>query len=260
MNPRKTGRVRNFWPAIVLLGLCCLTIARCTYNTATGRSEFIFISTGEEIMLGQSVHGQILSEYKLSTDAAKLARVQRVGQRVAQVSDRQDYAYQFYLIEKDEFNAFTVPGGSVYIFTGLLDRLKNDDEIAAVLAHEVGHCSAKHTIKKFQAALGYQLLGSIVMSQVEMGEMAAQVASMSSDAVMQLVFSAYGRQDELEADKLGLKYMNFAGYDMNAMISTFELLKKESKGPEVPTILRTHPHLDDRIAAVKEEIERIRKE
>ena len=245
---------------VALLGVCCLTLFRCTYNVATGRSEFIFISTSEEVAMGKSVHQQIMSQYKLVTDPVKVARIERIGQRIAQISDRQDYTYHFYLVDKkDELNAFTVPGGNVYVFSGLVDKLKSDDEIAAVLAHEIGHCAAKHTVKKFQAALGYQLVGSIVLSQVQ-GETAARIAGMSSDAVTQLVFSAYGRRDELQADQLGLKYLNLAGYDMNAMIGVFEVLKRESKGPEPPALLRTHPYLDDRIVAAKKEIERIRTE
>jgi predicted Zn-dependent protease len=82
--------------------------------------------------------------------------------------------------------------------------------------------------------------------------------SVSSSAVMRLVFSAYGRQDEHESDKLGLKYMDLAGYDLDGMVGSFQVLEKESKGPDVPLILRTHPYISDRIKAVREEIQKIR--
>jgi len=224
-----------------------------TYNPATGRSEFIAISTSSEVSMGRDVHQRITKQYKLSDQTQRLGRIERIGRRLAQVSDRKDYQYNFFLIEKDEMNAFTTPGGNVYLYTGLMDKLKTDDRIAAVLAHEVGHCAARHTAKKFQAALGYNLVGSLILSQIE-GAQAKEMASLSSDTVMNIVFSSYGRKDEHEADRLGVKYMNLAGFNLQAMTETLEVLKRESKGPQMPLILRSHPHLDDRIRAVKREI------
>jgi predicted Zn-dependent protease len=223
------------------------------YNPATGRREFIAISTSQEVSMGQSVHQKIVKQYQLSEHQQRLRRVKRVGQRLAQVSDRQDYQYNFYLIEEDEMNAFTTPGGNIYIYTGLMDKLKTDGQIASVLAHEIGHCAARHTVKKYQAALGYNLIGSLILSQVE--DQARKIASLSSNTVMGLVFSAYGRQDEYEADRLGVKYMQLAGYDLAAIIETLEILQEESKGPATPLILRSHPYLHDRINAVKREIQ-----
>ena len=176
---------------------------------------------------------------------------------MAQVSDRQDYEYQFFLLDKDALNAFTIPGGRIYIYSGLVSKLNSDDEIAAILAHEIGHCAAKHVIKKFQAAVGYNLLGSLILSRIEKSAQAQRIAALSSNTVMQIVFSAYSRRDEYEADELGLKYMDLAGYDLNGMVRTFEFLKKEARGSQIPLWLRTHPFLEDRIIAVKEEIRRI---
>jgi len=225
-----------------------------TYNPATGRKEFIFISTPEEISLGKDVHKRLMQQYEISNQTDKAERVSRIGQRLAQVSDRQDYEYQFFLVEKDEMNAFTTPGGRIYLFLGLVDKLTTDDQIASVIAHEIGHCAARHTVKKFQAALGYNLVGSIVLAQVG-GEKAQRVTSMSSNVIMNLVFSAYGRQDEYEADRLGVKYLRLAGYDPKASIAALEILQEESKGVGAPLVLRSHPHLPDRIKAVKREIQ-----
>ena len=246
------------WGAILL----ALTLSGCaglmTYNPATGRNEFIAISTSSEVAMGKEIHSQLSRQYKLSTDQTRLERVNRIGQRLARISDRQDFAYHFYLIEKDEMNAFTTPGGNIYFYSGLLNKLSSDDEIAAVLAHEIGHCAAKHTVKKYQAAMGYDLIGNILFSAIGVDDQVRQVATMGTNQLMNLVFSAYGRQDEFQADQLGLKYMNLAGYKLEAMIETFEVLKKESKGPRVPLILRSHPYLDDRISMVRQEIARIK--
>lgn len=236
---------------MILLLSGCATLGE--YNVATGRREFIFISTAEEVEMGQSIHQQLSSAEKISTSQ----RIERIGQRLAEVSDRQDYQYQFFVVEKDELNAFTIPGGRIYIYTGLINKLGSDDEIAAVLSHEIGHCAARHAVKKFQAALGYQLIGNMILGGME-GERARQVASLGSGAIMNIVFSSYGRQDEYEADKLGLKYMDAGGYDMAGMIKTFAVLEKEeARGSGVPLILRSHPYASDRIARIKEEIAKI---
>ena len=214
------------------------------------------IPTGEEVAMGKDIHQQILSQYKLCQRPDVVARVQNLGRTLAAVSDRQDLPYHFYVLESKELNAFTVPGGSIYVFTGLLDKLKSDAEVAAVIAHEIGHCAARHTIKKFQAALGYQLIGGVVLSQL--GVQDQSFASMSTNAVMQLVFSAYGRKDEYQADLLGIKYLNRAGYDMNGMVKTLEVLQREAEksgGP--PLILRSHPYAKDRVVMAKAEIARI---
>ena len=241
----------------LISGICgCASLG--TYNPATGRSEFIVIPTDEEVSMGKDIHQKLLSEYKLSENFEKIARLRRIGAKVSRVSDRQDFQYHFFLIEKDELNAFTVPGGNIYCFTGLFDKLKSDDEIAAVLAHEIGHCAARHTIKKMQAALGYNLVGSLIFTTLKMGDQVKRLLSVSSNTVMNLVFSAYSRQDELEADRLGIKYLNLSGYNMNGMLQTFQILKQASTGPKPPLILQTHPYIEDRIEAAKKEIQRIK--
>ena len=252
--------MRSFYRQKILTAAGLVFLTGCaswgTYNPATGRNEFIFISTPAEVSLGQDIHGELQKEFKFTADEAQNSRLRRIGRKLAQVSDRQDYEYNFYLIDKKEFNAFTIPGGKIYMFSGLLDALQSDDEIAAVLAHEIGHCAARHTIKKFQAAMGYNIVGTILLSQVDAQNQTRQILSQGTGAVMKLVFSAYGRQDEYDSDRLGIKYMHLAGYKKEAMIETFETLEKGSKGDSVPLILRSHPYIKDRIEKVKEEIKK----
>ncbi len=249
----KTFRNYGLLAAVFLL-IGCGTLG--TYNPATGRQELIFIPTNEEVAMGQKMHQQILSQYKLSTQPDQVNRVQRIGQRLAQVSERQDYTYQFFVLEDKGLNAFTIPGGRVYIFTGLLDKLTSDDQVAAVLGHEIGHCSGRHTIKKFQASVGYNLIGNIVLNELGSGQQAGRLVAMSADKLMQLVFSAYGRQDEFEADHIGLRYLDWAGFQQRGMVEAFDILEKNSEGSSVPLILRTHPYIKDRIAAIEQEIKK----
>ena len=195
----------SFFPLLSFFLIASSLLTGCaTYNTATGRREFIFISTDAEVSMGNSFNAQLGQQYHASTNKTKVARLQRIGARLAQVSDRQDFEYHFTLIEKDEMNAFTVPGGYIYFFEGLYDKLSTDDEIASVLAHEIGHCAARHTVKKFQAALGYDFVARILLSSIT-SDTARQLASLGGGFVVNVAMSASGRQDEFEADHLGIK-------------------------------------------------------
>jgi len=246
----------------LLSGVLIVFLSGCAsmgvYNPATERREFIFIPTQQEVSMGLDYHGKILEEYSLSGNRAKTQRVERIGQALALVSDRQDYEYKFYLIDKKELNAFTTPGGHIYIHEGLLDKLPSDAEVSAVLAHEMGHCAAKHVVKKFQAAVGYDLLGRALLSAFSDNPSTQKIANLSMNSVMGIVFKSYSRNDEYQADRLALKYMDLAGYDLQGIIKVFELLEAASKGDKIPLILRTHPYLDDRIVAVRARINEMR--
>lgn len=249
---------------IIIVVIVCMIFSGCanfgTYNPATDRREFIFVNAQAEDAMGRDTHNKILQEYKLSSDKNKIVRLNKIGQQVALVSDRQDYSYKFFLIDKEELNAFTTPGGNIYIYSGLFDKLDNN-QLASVLAHEIGHCAAKHTVKKFQAATGYSfasLAGKIILSSLKVDSSIASIASKSSSAVMNLVFSAYSRQDEYQADKLAVKYTYLSGFDVKGNVESLELLKKESNSPNTLLVLRSHPYLEDRIKNVNKEIEGIK--
>ncbi len=225
-----------------------------TLNPATGKKEFIFISSASEISMGKSVHEQLVQKYKLSTDKVKGERLKEIGARVSSVSDRKDYPYNFYLLQKDEINAFTTPGGNIYVFSGLFDKLKSDDEIASVLSHEIGHCAARHVVKKIQAELGYNIIGTLVFASLKTSDARTQQIASAASSITNLVMLGYSREDEYAADKLGVKYMHLAGYDPQAMVKALQMLKENSKGAQGPLILRSHPYLDDRVVRVQSEI------
>lgn len=224
-----------------------------TFNPATGKNEFIAISTRQEIQMGQSLHNALRKKYKFSTNASQINRMEKIGFKLSLVSDRQDYEYRFYLVEDPALNAFTTPGGNIYVHTGLLDKLESDDQVAFVIAHEIGHCAAKHVVKKYQAALGYDLIGNIILDQLSGNTQAQRIASLSSDVLTKLVFSAYSRKDENQADQIGIKYTFLAGYDPSQAADSFLILKKHAKEGYTPQMLRSHPGLDERIENVKRE-------
>lgn len=211
------------------------------------------ITTPSEVAMGESVHQSVAKKYKFSNSPQRLERLRRIGERLTKVSDRQDYQYRFYLLEEDAMNAFTTPGGNIYVYTGLLDQLKTDDQLASVLAHEIGHCAARHTVKKFQAALGYNIVSAVAISQIT-EDQARRITAISANAVMSIVFSSYSRRDEYEADRLGLKYLRLACFEPQAVVETFSILEAKEKDPPAPLILRSHPYLDDRIQRAEQEI------
>jgi len=242
----------------VLLGLWGLGLSGCaawgTYNPATDRREFIVIPTTSEVHMGQQMHRQMREQYTIVSDGPLARRIERLGERVARVSDRQDYEYFFYLIDAEEMNAFTVPGGRIYMFSALAKLLETDDKIAAVLAHEVGHCAARHSVKKFQAAMAYDVVSGILFNQLGMEAQVEQILSLTTEAVTTLAFSAYSRRDEYEADALGLKYAVAAGFDPRGLVEALEDIQAQAQGPKIPLFLRTHPYVHDRINILEDKI------
>lgn len=241
-------KVSIFIFCIMVLTCGCATV----YNPATQREEFIFIDTAQEVSLGRNFSRQIEQELDVSENAILWQRVNAIGQKIAHVSHRQDLVYHFSVINDKEINAFAVPGGYIYVNTGLL-QMADDDELASVIAHEVGHVAAKHSVKALQAALGYQLLTGLIFQ----GEK-YQSALQTGNIVFNLMHLNYSRADELFADKLGIHYVSLAGFDPQGMIHFFQKLKLKQKkegSSEGIFLLRSHPYVDQRIEAAKKEID-----
>lgn len=251
----RTLKVFPFY-ILILLGL---SVGGCaTFNAATGRNEMILVSTSSELAMGDQIHRELSLKNKIIIDTPAAQRLDRIGKKLERVSDRQDFAYHFYLIDAPEVNAFTIPGGHIYFYTGLLEKLPTDDQVAAVLAHEIGHVAAKHTIKKFQASLGYGVARNVMVKILSIKAPGIEnIASLGSDGLMKLAMSSYGRQDEHEADALGIKYLYLSGYDLNAMIQVFHVLE-DADTSQVPLIFRTHPFPKDRIKSVMQDIEEVK--
>ena len=231
-----------------LLILFSLSGCATVYNPATGQKEFIFITTPTEVSIGKAVSAKVASQYKISNDAEKNNRVREIGKKIAEVSDRKDLVYNFYVIEENDLNAFTSPGGYLYINSGLLDKA-TDDELACVIGHEVGHVAARHIAKKMQAQIGYSILMNIAMRKAGLKDMQT-AASISYNLIM----LGYSREDELLSDRLAVKYAHKAGYDPYAMISFLKKLKNSSKNDIGPVFLRSHPYASDRIKMLEKEI------
>jgi septum formation protein len=235
----------------MLIAIIAINIFGCSteYNIATGREDLIFYGTQKEVNLGRSISRAYEREFKLVEDATLQERVRGVGEKIVSVCDRRDINYYFRVVEDKEVNAVSLPGGYIYINQGLIDVIDvdTDDELACILAHEVGHIVAKHQIKKLQAVAGYTFL-NILASQTTSPEF-----TRGMNVAMVSIMTAYSREDELLADKLAIIYSRRAGYNPEAMITVLEKLKEASKKDIRPiNYFRTHPYISERIAKAKQ--------
>ncbi|MEI6631330.1 MAG: Maf family nucleotide pyrophosphatase [bacterium] len=244
--------VRMLLSLVLMLPFSCLLSGCSTeYNLATGQEEAFFYSTDKEVSIGQSIAKQVENEYKLTEDPLVQKRVEDIGKKIVNVCDRKDIVYQFKVLEDEEINAVSLPGGFVYVNKGLVDKVANDDELAGVLAHEVAHIVARHSIKKLQAVMGYSFLR--VLAVVVPGS--GQVGGAADAAFLELMLG-YARKDELLADEMATRYMKSAGYNPRRMIDFLKTLQDVNRRkPLRPrSYLKTHPYVPDRIRVVKEEL------
>jgi predicted Zn-dependent protease len=249
-------RRRTIRGGLLAAGLAILS-AGCATNPATGGTDLVTMSEREEVATGQQAHQQILQQYAVYDDAQLQTYVNNVGQAVAAHGHRPGLTYQFTVLDSPETNAFALPGGYVYITRGLLAYLNSEAELAGVLGHEVGHITARHAVRQQSTAqaanLGAGLL-SILIPQL--GQVGRQAVSLVGAALVR----GYGREHELEADRLGAEYLARSGYDPGAMISLLRTLKaQETLDQQLAQLERrqarayhgvfsTHPDNDTRLA------------
>lgn len=201
--------------------------------------------------MGREMHEQIMKENKPLADTAWQNYLTRVGKAIVGACDRKDLDYQFTVIESPEMNAFATPGGYVYFYTGILQHMENEAELAAVMAHEVSHVVARHGAKKLQTVMGIS-----VVLQIAMGN-SSQLTQQAVGVVLGLAINGYGRSMELEADRFGVAYMTAAGYNPNGAVTMFQKLAEMGGGGSrnaFEKLASTHPETQERIAKIKEHI------
>ena len=244
---------RLFMLYIVAIGLVLSGCVTEEYNTATGEQDVMFVSTDKEIDMGRRIAESIERnpDIKLDPDPLMTARVEDIGKRIAAVSDRKEVNYTFAVVDMDEVNAFALPGGYIFIFRGLVEKVDTDDELASVIAHEMAHIVARHSVKRLQGGVGYSIL-RILMVVTGAG---TQDARRIDSAFGQLVM-AYSREDEALADRIAIKYLKEAGFDPMAMLSFLKKLQQVHRDEPIKpySSYRSHPHIADRIRMVKQEL------
>lgn len=235
--------------ALLTVGSILMSGCATLYNPATEKQELVFITTPIEVALGKNAAMQAAEQYSFIKDPKQADKVTEIGEKLAKVSDRTDLKYHFAVVEDKEINAFTMPGGYVYINSGLLAITNNDDELACVIGHEIGHVAARHIAKKLQAQIGYDILMNIALRNASVRQMQQAV-----DVTFNLVELGYSREDELLADRLGAKYAYKAGYDPMAMITFLKKLKEKDRAGMGPIFLRSHPYTSKRIEMMERQI------
>jgi len=223
-----------------------------TYNLATQREEYIFMSSEKEEDIGRKLSKQVEKKFKLEPDPLLQERVKEIGRKIAGVCDRKSISYHFAVLaddDEDKINAFALPGGYVFIFKAMLDEMESDDEIASVLSHEIAHIAARHSVKRMQASLGDTIL-RLILSRVETD---SATRAKTHEALNQLMLS-YSREDEILADRVGMKYMKLAGYRPEGMLTFLNRLMDIKRKAPIRRYhrYRTHPYLSERISLVRE--------
>ncbi|MCD6540187.1 MAG: M48 family metalloprotease [Candidatus Omnitrophica bacterium] len=235
---------------VLLFVAGCITTE---YNIATNTQDIYFYSTEKEVNLGKNISQAIEKEMPISKDPLLNKKIWEIGEKLVKVCDRKEINYYFYIIDKDEKNAFSIPGGYVYIFKGLLDILDNDSQIAFVLGHEIGHIVARHSIKRLQASLGYNFL-ILASSQIKASGNISQIQGIS--LILATILSGYSQEDEFLADSLALKYLQRAGFPPQAGIEVLKKLEQAQEKEPLREIayFRSHPFVSQRIKRIKQEL------
>ncbi|WP_029898123.1 M48 family metallopeptidase [Desulfohalovibrio reitneri] len=249
------GRFRRFLPHLLCLALFLLPAA-CATQPYTGDSQFTLISESQALKLGEDAANQVLKEKKLSDNAEYVSQVERVGKNISRVSIRPDWDWKFYVIEDDSANAFALPGGKVFVHTGILELAQSDDELATVMGHEIAHALLRHGSERMSTAMALNLgsaIGAAAMGGGSREQQAAMVAfGIGANVGVLLPFS---RNQEREADKIGLRLMAEADYDPAAAVTFWQrmLAKKEEAGKDAPPeFLSTHPPTNERIETLRD--------
>jgi predicted Zn-dependent protease len=228
------------------------------FRTASYTNQGL-MSEEDEIKLGEQVHAEVGKQFKFVSDPAITGYVQRLGERLARESKRPDLKYHFSVIEDPTVNAFALPGGYIYVHTGLLNTVESESELASVVGHEIGHVVGRHGLKNVKKAQRYQLIFGGISAGIGIiggGSTAAQYGQVLSQALGAGLFTKHSRDAEREADFLGLHDIYQERYDPRGMISMFEKLGQLSKGnPDlIGSVFATHPPAAERIRNTQAEI------
>lgn len=243
----------------LFLLICWLFISSCAVNPVTGKQELALLSEADEISLGRKTHREVLKQYSVYENPALQKYVQTIGTKLAEKSHRNELVYRFTVLDSKEVNAFALPGGYIYITRGLMAYLKSEAELAAVLGHEIGHVTARHSVRQYSANqlanIGLTLATALVPG---MDQASNQLARLFGAALLR----GYGREHELEADRLGAEYLARTDYNPQAMLDVIRVLKDQevferelarAEGREARIyhgVFSTHPDNDTRLRQV----------
>jgi len=240
------------------LGVAATAPLACQRVPTTGGRAFIVLTWDQEVALGREAAPELEKEFGGPLDNLPVqAYVRAVGQRVAGAvrhAGLPQLPYQFTVLDSDVVNAFALPGGPVYVTRGLLGNLKTEDQLAAVLAHEITHINSRHGSQQISRQMGFQVLLAAASAAAGRTERGVQMATQTEDlarVVVGLINLKYSRGMEREADRFGLDYLAASGYDPREMVNLLKVFVSMG-GTRPPEILSTHPNPESRLEAVEE--------
>ncbi|MBS1237797.1 MAG: peptidase, partial [Deltaproteobacteria bacterium] len=222
----------------------------CATNPVSGGPELMLLSESEEIQLGKQTDTEVRKEYGVYEDQKLNAYLNDMCQRLAKVSHRPNLPYKFEIVDASAVNAFAVPGGYVYFTRGILANLNNEAELAGVMGHEIGHITARHSAQQYSRAQLAQF--GLVVGGLFMPDLVSGVAQLG----VGMLFLSFSRDNERQADSLGVEYASKAGYDARELAAFFETLERMNPGSDrsgLPGWFSTHPSPEDRVVTVRKE-------
>ncbi|MBD3401746.1 M48 family metalloprotease [candidate division GN15 bacterium] len=235
---------------LILLALGLIAVG-CYTNPATGEEQLSFYSTEQEIQMGREADKQITASMGVYPDSSLQRYIDSLGQKLAAVSERPDLPWSFKVIDDPTVNAFALPGGFIYVTRGILGHFNNEAQLSGVLGHEIGHVTARHSVNQMSKQQLFQLgVGLGTMIEPDLQEYTGLIG-----AGMQLLFLKFSRDDERQADDLGLRYMVRARKDPREMDDIFEMLGRVSEqagSGRVPVWMSTHPSPENRVERIRQ--------
>jgi predicted Zn-dependent protease len=254
MISKQSALRRLAWLAI-LISFCL--VAACAVNPVTGQQEIVLMSEQQEIAMGAQYYPKTtqMNNGLVPHDQALQSYVSQVGHKLARNSHRPNIPWEFNVVNSDQVNAFALPGGKISLTRGLLSKMSSEDEMASVLAHEIGHVTARHSVAQYTrgAFVSMAVAGAgLALSNTEY----AQAGSMAAGVAGSLLMLSYSRDQERQADDLGYEYMVRAGYNPAGQIKTFEMFKELNKSEPnfIAAMLSSHPLTSDRVQAARQRV------
>lgn len=230
------------------------------FNPVTGEDQYVRLTKEQEIAMGLQTAPEVAAEFGgLSQDQQARQVVDEVGKYLVANSIAADsgYPFEFSVLADDQtVNAFALPGGPIFITEALLSRLESEGQLAGVLGHEIGHVLARHSAERIaQMELQQGLTGALVIATYDPENPSSQQAAMMAALVGQFITMRYGREDELQSDRLGVRILAETGYDPRALIRVMEILEEASGGSSMPEFASTHPNPGNRIREIEAAIQ-----
>jgi predicted Zn-dependent protease len=233
------------------------------FNPVTGEDQYVSISQDQEIAMGMAAAPEMAAEFGgLDRDPDYQNYIDAVGQALVEgsVAASSGYPFEFYVLaDTQTINAMALPGGPVFVTRGLVDLMETDGQVAGVVAHEISHVLARHSAEQIaQAQLTQGITGAVLIASYDPDNPSSQQAAAMAAMIGQLINMRFGREDELQADSLGLQVMAEAGFDPRSMIRTMELLAAANPASGMmPEFFSTHPNPENRIQRIEEAIQEL---